>query len=361
LEVILDHGEVSRHIARYVYLQLFNSNIVFVVWLNFGLSLDLRFQKLGKPWPRVEVNALWGLLAYFSASKGMADDKSFVRWHVISNLFSCGVFAGDYFDNKSKTLLPPSESQIAACEMEIGFLTKLLSKGIPDTLPPRDSVIVNLIRRSLFLQMDDYMGNEDSLGKCYPLLRDGKREKKMISRLWKATHPLFFADPNSLRSDASCSIFDIEFDTTDDGNRLNIKSLLVPCSAILQRCLELLPSWIKRVPEKKVRQNRFRKELKALEASLLDKANFPKPSPTPGQSEEHNRGNSFEAAFAVKDSLEVGAGVKHKSIFCREAAAHLYIVECLSKKASRTNDDACGPLIFPSESVKKVRKSNVLV
>jgi hypothetical protein len=209
--------------------------------------------------------------------------------------------------------------------------------------------------------MDDYMGNEDFVGKCYPLLRDGKREKKMISRLWKATHPLFFADPNSVRSDASCSIFDIKFDTTDDGTRLNIKSLLVPCSAILKRCLELLPSWIKRVPGKKVRKNRFRKELKALEGSLLDKANFPKPSPTPGQSEEHNMGNSFESAFAVKDSVEAGTGVKRKSIFCREAAAYLYIVDCLSQKASEASDDACGPMIFPSEDVKKVRMSNVLI
>jgi hypothetical protein len=305
----------------------------------------------------MEVDALWGLLAYFSAPKSIPEERYFVRWQVISKLFSVGVLAGDPDEMNSAELPPPSEPHLSACEKEIGFLTSLLFRGILDTLPSTDSVVTNLIRRALALQGDDYLGNEESRANCYPMLHDGKSEKKLVSRLWKATHPLFFMDADLVLSD-SCSVFDVIFaDKGVEEERLKLQHLLMPSSKVLRRCLALLPAWIRRVPGKKVRQSRLLKALNSLSASLIEEA-IKAEEQISAASGLANESNSFETAFAAKSPIESGTGLERRSIFFREAAASLKIIGILSKETSGNNSEPSGPVTLSAEVANQVRDKN---
>ena len=305
----------------------------------------------------MEVDALWGLLAYVGAAASRTEDRSFVRWHVVSKLFSASVLAGIPNEIDACNLPPPSEAQLLACEKEIGFLTKLLSRGSMNDLPSSDSMVINLIRRSLTLQGDDYFGNADSRARCYPILHDRKSEKKLVSRLWKATHPLFFIDAASVECDL-CSVFDIEFpDSVMEGMPFKLQSLLVPSSKVLRQCLGLLPAWIQRVSEKKVRQTRLLKSLNSLTTSLVEQA-----TKAEDQISVHsNDSNSFANAFAVMLPVDSGNRFERKSIFLREAAALLKTVAILSKRASGRNTEPSKTSILSAGDVSQVSGGKMLL
>lgn len=299
----------------------------------------------------MEVYTLWGLLAYLGQSKSLPADQSNARWQVLSKLFSCGVLAGEVREGTATERLPPSRPQLLACEKEIRFFTNLLSTGKLDSLPSSDSVLVNLIRRSLILQGDEYLLNPESSSNLYSMAGNPKSEKKFVTRLWKATHPLFFASSDLVQADI---VSDIKFNDAKGGETLTIKNILAPSSNVLKRCLELLSAWIRCLPDKKARQNRLLKALNVLRKTLVDEACQRSNSGGSKQMNTSEKPDSFEAAFAVTPNGSDKSQSEQMVGFSRESAAWLKLIEHLSLTALGTDSKVASNL-----SLSEVRISGL--
>jgi hypothetical protein len=282
---------------------------------------------------------MWTIFAFVGAAESIGDEKSFTRWQVVSRLFTSGVLVG-VSTNEAITELPPSESQLLECEKEIGYLTALLSKGSLDALPGTDSVVFNLMLRSLALQSDDYDGNEESRVACFPSIRKMKTEKKRVGYLWKASYPSCFSSVDAVRIE-SVSLTDAMKSSVGKDDAFWIHDTVLPSSLILERCLRLLPLWVQRLPIKKVRQSRLSKSINAFIKSLLQQS-------TETEKSGHEvcaptiAANSFEAMFSVGPPTESGKAHDRKGLFLKEAAAYLKIVSSLAMSHDQTNGDASG-------------------
>ena len=298
--------------------------------------------------------ALWGLLAFFGAPNSIPEKVSLSRWQIINRLFVGSVLAVESNESPS---LPPSESQLSACWNEMTYLRKLLSKGALMSMPSSDSMVVNLIKKAVMLQSDDYFGNELSRIECLPLIRDEKDDRKMIARLWKATSPLFFMDPGSVRQ-STISLFDISFDPRVGGDSAMLQDLFMPTSKILRECCALLPAWIQHIPEKKVRQKRLYSALNSLVESILGLASKSDAQCPTATNQESS--NSFESVFAVQPPIKSGTGTQRRSIFLLEATALLKLTTLLSKDSSKCCTEGSEPLNLSVDVVKQVRQVDVL-
>jgi hypothetical protein len=282
---------------------------------------------------------MWTLFAFVGAAESITDEKYFTRWQVVSKIFTSGVLVG-ISTNEALTELPPSESQLLECEKEIGYLTTLLSKGALDALPGTDSVVFNLILRSLALQSDDYDGNEESRQAYFPSIRKIKTEKKRVGYLWKASCPSCFSTGDAVRIE-SVSLTDAMKSSVDRDDAFWIHDTVLPSSLIMEQCLRLLLSWIQRVPTKKVRRSRLSKSINTFIKSLLQQS-----TETEKSGEEvcapTISANSFEAMFSVGTPTESGKAPDRKGLFLREASAYFKIVSFLAMSHDQTNGDSSG-------------------
>jgi hypothetical protein len=282
---------------------------------------------------------MWTIFAFVGAAESIADEKSFTRWQVVSKIFTSGVLVG-VSTNEAITKMPPSESQLLECEKEIGYLTALLSKGALDALPGTDSVMFNLILRSLALQSDDYDGNEESRVACFPSIHKMKTEKNRVGYLWKASCPSCFASGDAVRIE-SVSLTDAMKSSVDRDDAFRIHDTVLPSSFILERCLRLLLLWVQRVPTKKVRQSRLSKSINTFINSLLQQS-----AETEKTGKEVSAptisANSFEAMFCVGPPTESGKAHDRKGLFLKEASAYFKIVSFLAMSHDQTNGDSSG-------------------
>ena len=295
---------------------------------------DVRLKQLGRVWPRVEIETLWSIFAFLGESSSQIDAGSASCWQLLSKLFSSGVLFENDVSNDTAPMkyLPPSVEHLHTCEQEIGFFSELLSKGVLGSVPSSDSMLVNLIRRSLALEGDSYQRNKYARKKSIPTITNGKESKRLVARLWKAADPSYFLAPDRIRSKTLPSGL-LSLGNAAEGEVATVKNALLPTSNMLRRCLELLHVWIKCLPQKKVRRNRFHKAVNTMRAALGSVSCTTPSVVSPVKS------NSFEAAFAIqheKDLLDDGA--EHKEIFMIEAIAWTKIIE---QVALSSNDEVC--------------------
>ena len=318
----------------------------------------------------MEVNALWGILAYVGGANSSSAATTLPRWQLISRIFSCGVLAGEKFQINSKEWLPPSEAQLVACRKEIGYFTGLLAQGTLDALHTSDGVVTKLIRRSLELQSDVYFGNERARARYYPMLSNEKSTQKIISRLWKASHPLFFlpkdGEDNPIVEYQACDSFALPSDfESADQDHPRLKTLFAPTSDMLTGTLKLLCTWIPRIPAKKARQNRLGKSLQNLQKELLDLAKEAEAISMESAREAVSE-DSFAAAFSqcIPSRGIGGKAAGRRAIFLREAAAYLFLVEILSRTNSTPQQR---PILSHIEtiqvswSIRSLSESNIFV
>jgi hypothetical protein len=282
---------------------------------------------------------MWTIFAFVGAAESITNEKSFTRWQVVSKIFTSGVLVG-VTTNETITEFPPSEAQLLECEKEIGYLTALLSKGALDALPGTDSIVFNLMLRSLVLQSDDYDGNEESRVACFPSIRKMKTERKRVGYLWKASNPSFFASGDAVRIE-SVSLTDAMKSSVDGDDAFWIHDTVLPSSLILERCLRLLPLWVQRVPTKKVRKSRLSKSINTFIKSLLQQS---------AETEKLGKevcaptisANSFEAMFSVEPPTESGKACDRKGLFLKEASAYFKIMSFLAMSHDQTNGNSSG-------------------
>jgi hypothetical protein len=303
-----------------------------------------RFQKLGRVWPRIEVDALWRILAFVGAAPTLSTDKSVFRLQIVSKLFSSGVLAVATVDKEEK--LPPSKDQLLACQQEIRYFSSLIRKGALDSLPKTDSMLVKLMQHTLQLQLESFEGNDSARASCFPSSSDDVVAKKMSPMFWRTTHPLYF---KSKKVNCRCvSITDFPFNHFYDKNDKAYKMLLYPTSDLLLSCLSLLTNWVNQISNKKIRQNRLANSLKALQNDLLKKVS---------KSSEQSVKKvdvSFEDAFSVKPSIEVGIGSERATIFKLEAASYIQIFGSVCMK--NKNDPELSQSVWKSISNDQMKK-----
>ena len=275
-------------------------------------------------WPRVEVETVWKILLFFGSPKSLDDPTSHARWQLISKLFSSSVFAKSKEESSS---LPPNPLQLCAFESDIDTFVHLLSKGALDALPETDTLVKNLVRMGLNLQAEDYLWNEESRFHSFPEIRADKNMTHFIARLWKSTQSLFTFDSLTAEDDRQ-TVYELDFRAAKSGGEaLKVKNLLLPNSRLLGGCLSLLVAWARRVPQKKVRQFRFLKQLKSLRESLtaLDKEltlqRFNNPA-----------GDAFADAFTERRPVEIGDSQERTSLFLCESSAYLRIFESILRE-----------------------------
>jgi hypothetical protein len=299
-------------------------------WLAFldsGTPLpesgSLRSLGFQKELPRCEVNAMWSLLAYLSSStKPVLEEKGVHRWQLISKIFTRSVLAGSPTEP-----LPPCESQLAICAGELKHLTSLLLSGALDCLPGRDSILVNLIRRSLLLQGDAFLYDEDSRMAAYPSIKDEKAEKRVMVKLWE------------MIGDETITVDIAQGRSAEFGRTLSSQKvacsvmgqpIVLPSSWITRCCLALLSAWTQRVPVKKARLSRLANAVNSLTKSLIEECAQLDAEPVSTAS-SHVDPDSFQAAFSSgpyssSTPARSGLGPRRKALFLREAAAYLTIL-----------------------------------
>lgn len=296
-----------------------------LAFLDFGTPLPasgaLRSLGFQKELPRCEVNAMWSLLAYLSCStKPILEEKGVHRWQLISKIFTRSVLAGSPTEP-----LPPCESQLEICAGELKHLTSLLLSGALDCLPGRDSILVKLIRRSLLLQGDAFLYDEDSRMAAYPSIKDEKAEKRFMAKLWeKIGDETITVDIAQGRS-AGTALSSEKVACSFMG-----QPIVLPSSWITRCCLALLSAWTQRVPVKKARLSRLANAVNSLTKSLIEECAQLDAEPVSTAS-SHVEPDSFQAAFSLapyssSTPARSGLGPRRKALFLREAAAYLTIM-----------------------------------
>lgn len=230
---------------------------------------ETRYQKLGKVWPRIEIEAMWNLLLFFGTVCSKNDQTNQNRWQLVSKLFSSSVLAKSSSDDHSAFRLPPNPDLLRAFEADMECLSSLIRKGAMDDLPPTDKLLFSMLKRALSLQAEDYYGNGESRFRSHPTLGTHRKAHRLASRLWKSTQRLMNLDHLEIAGNSTC-VHELVFSPRNQGTAVNyMRDLLLPSSGLLGGCLSLVVRWGGRLPKKKVRQSRFLKGLKALRDSLF--------------------------------------------------------------------------------------------
>lgn len=278
------------------------------------------------------------------------NDASLVRWHVLSKLMSSSVLGTETKKQLSQET-PNHIVKVARCVNELDYFGKLLSKGRLGCLPSSDSFLVNVMKRSLFLQGDGYISNEELRLIYFPEIQDSKGFKKIISRLWKTSDPTFCDGDFTVRS---ISRPQAAFDDLESDDFRRTKSLLLPNSAVLRKCLAILTAWLPRVPMKKIRLNRMKKSISTLCDDLLEKAKTLENQGSQGSASRNE--NQFSLAFSI---LNENITPSFVSSICREAVAYIKMVDIMSKwdSSGSTTEEAPSTNILPTLTIHEVRHS----
>ena len=312
------------------------------------ILIECRYRKLGQVWPRVEVEAVWSVLLYFGASKCQIDQKNQARWLLITKLFSSSVLARCQDEEDAK--LPPNPQHLAAFDFDVKILAQLLEKGTLDELPASDKLVTNLIKRAISLQAEDYLLNEESRFRAFPSFGDERSATKFVSRLWENAQETALNDTFSTEYQLQ-KVHQLDFRRSQrHGTMPEMEDLLRPMSPLMASCLSLLIAWAYRVPSKKVRYIRFQKQLKGLRESLIlvEKELFDRV-----EASVSAESDAFGDAFMEMRPAEIGDGMDRASVFLREAAANLRILEYILTACNPTITDLHKP--SPLQLAKEVR------
>lgn len=223
------------------------------------------------------------------------------------------------FPTVSHSKLPCSPEHLCACHEEISCFASLISSGIMNCLPKTDSMLINLIRRSIILQSETYAGDESARLEWFRSLAKVKGEKKQSEIFWRFTDVTYLS---SVRvHPRRCLIFDMTEAAAIEDGECGYRNILRPSSKLVYSCLALLAEWAKNVPQKKARRARLIKAVEALCDALTSCAQHKSRDSQPPSCDNL----SFETAFGEKLPVENGCGASRAASFLKETSALLRI------------------------------------
>ena len=284
--------------------------------------------------PRCEVQALWSILGFVAAT----DSRSVVKssdadacWRFASKLAlngtrACKTKAGSAEDDQH---LPPSASQLDCCQTEVSFLASLLQASAATKWEKHDTIVVEIFKRAIALQADDYAVNRASNAKVLPAFENRKNEMKKMRHLWGGVA----AATESLSRVDSAAVYNT-LDTGDDAvAKLFGQPAVLPASLISRQCLGLLWAWIHKIPAKKALFNRFVSTVRTLAQFFADQAlGAEKNEKGTEKSAEAATPDLFALAFSDAAPAARESAQNRKSLYMKEVAAYIKIVSAVAVK-----------------------------
>jgi len=277
--------------------------------------------------PHCEIQVLWSILAFVATptASNLRNNESDDCWLFASKLVARGVLAGEKKSDKIAQPLPPSESQLDQCQIEIGFLAFILESGTAEK--PKKGV-VEILERAVALQADDYALNYASTRRMNPSLDESRNNVKEMKRLWNGMAPglelILLGDSSSV---AKYSIFPL--DASKAGTLLGVTAML-PSSTIARQCLRLLSAWTQETPLAKMAINRYVVMMRSLSQHFVDEAHRAEINDAARTASSAIRPDLFALAFS--SNTPSFSDTNRRAIFLREFAANVKIISALSLK-----------------------------
>lgn len=276
---------------------------------------------------------MWMIIAFFGNVQSVpASSSQWYRYkHIVRRLFysDAAVLSSGALALSQTPLLPPSNSHLSACEIELLRLSVLVRSGALDPLPEQDGILTSLIQKSLSLQADSYRHDTNIAATDMIITVLGETvTKPLLRNIWEVSDVASAAIP----------LFNIESkllaEVGSDGS-LSIEGGI----GILQACVALMMAWMGRLPrDKKARWIRLRKDIDKLMATLTEKSNAIENAAGTLESrpdasfDADGVESAFEAAFGGGDlspSRNLQAGPDASAGFYRQSASLLLLSSTL--------------------------------
>ena len=295
---------------------------------------ETRFAKLGKFLPTCEVRATWSLLAYFAcAAQQRWHCSGSDRWILASQLLVRGALSDS---SSSVKPLPPSNDQLrgAVTGVEhLGFL--VLSNGI-GPIPPKDTLLVDILKRALRLQADDITFSEESREAMFPAVADERKQRKLVMALWDSVkkhgeNVEMVQMPLSRLAKELLSRSAVEYWMSQPS--------LFPSSDLLRCCIGLILAWAGKIyVHKPARGRRFELAMRALVKCLVEDSQSAACETSRGPVEKSSSLDPFQTAFSEKiKPPNAGLPDPRRQLFLHESAAYLKLFTEVGSK-SLAND-----------------------
>ncbi|GAX20055.1 hypothetical protein FisN_1Lh464 [Fistulifera solaris] len=292
-----------------------------------------RYQEIGRDpcIPRNEVETLWRVFVYLVTARPtvLPEKGSRGRWKFIHDIFSNGVL------RDSKTSGVPSERHLQAVEMDVNTFSSIISSGALRPLPRKDSIVLDIIRKTLLLHADALWHNEALREAQIPIKKDAKNAlKRELSSLesWSGLPSASFSTSLAIEytdflEHLLAATRHTESSTCSAG----------PSSVLLRTSLKLQISWMESAQcESNARLHDCDREFRKLAIYFQKESK----KPLSENCDDQKSRDTFQDAFSEDSNLTCKGGLpqSRKSLFLQECAVYLLIVtELTTSAAQRTN------------------------
>lgn len=271
--------------------------------------------------PRVEIESLWRVLAFLAASTHTQEPgkESRYRWKFIPEIFSNGVFR---MSGKNGS---PSQSHLQTVSEDIVTLSSLLSSDVMGPLPRKDSVVVDIIMKSLILHADALWHDDEFREAHLPAINDGKSELKRESSRWESWRDLSSATLWTFAPIAKTELLK-ELVCAWRPNEPFAFFANRPASGVLHSNLVLQFAWMTSVQAESIaRTHHCEQSFGALAKFLQGES---KHSFHDGTDNSQNNGDTFQDAFPDHSIMMCKAGLpdSRRALFLQECAAYICLM-----------------------------------
>ena len=191
---------------------------------------------------------MWSLLGFFSASPTCENGADSLRWKMIPALFTypAGVFGN--VSSTSSDHLPLSKVHIERASKEMQNFRRLLESRALHPLND-DTPLIRILQQALTLHSNSYSSTTNRSEESILSKNINRKDERVAFHCWEESsfhNPLEVRIAQKLHADSqntqhsSRSLFQLSFN-----------------SPILQNCVTLISTWMKRMPNKKLRWRRL--------------------------------------------------------------------------------------------------------
>ena len=274
--------------------------------LGSSSKANSRIFKFKKFIPRIEIDALWGLMAWFARSCS-SNTTLDLRWRFTASLFTfkTGSLGQIISGNSDIHFLPPSANQIRCCAEELLKLTLLLESGAMDPLPADDGILVKILEKSVALysqrQSEQMTSQVSNLSNTI-----SRKDIKIVFKAWQESDLSHIMGEKNLAEPLSVLFLRDLFELKHPSESSFFS--LVPSSEVLTNVLHLLHKWIIRMPNKKARWSRFGDTLLSyVNRTLKDAGSI---APKIVISSDDDIGDVFAQCFSKNNAAPSGRSVE---------------------------------------------------
>lgn len=286
-----------------------------------------RLSLMKKHCPRREINAIWGMFAWFSRRSTSPNVNTTVRWRLLSSLFTYPAGSLSHYAGATHPF-PPSPSQLKCLQDEFKRVEILLRSGGMEPLPNDDGILGGVLFRALLL----YGESEHCIDVRKVRKPTSQRDSRLAFDVWKESDVSYLIgkQSDSLNFVSRRLLTECFGLTNDDSSQF---SLSLSDESTLCTVLNFLKEWLNRITKKKARWSRLGDILAKVADKLL---NFSSHVKADSDQLRNDQKGGIDAAFSSvfsnvgADTTDDGVGLK---CVLTNAIAHMFVlvIDSLSK------------------------------